>query len=890
MTFFLSTMVVADTKHGGRHSSMDCVRTTAAMFVPLQSVPPHSDTLGSINNLGSLLFTPPDVAPGGAPEGPVPDLSRLREHLDAGDLDRALRDAERIIEARWGRDRALASFVAGLIYRERGLHNLASESFTRVRLGGGPLAEWGSFYEAEQDRLRGKSWTAVRECETVRERWPEGRFDAACQRLMARALVEAGQTTRARTVADEHDEAFPEDAIREQIDLAIAHRWTDKHPELARPLLQKLAVEHEAPLTGRVAEALLAELRERGDADATMPDDVSSLQKRAISLRDAKRKQEAWSLFQELKARAVEDPSQTGLAAWVDGESARFAWRTHQWDALAAVSKARYDETGEEDQLWQHYKALDRGGRPKEALAIALQGQEKHGKTRTWRRNEEIIARTALLAKDYDQARTQLDAVAERGGWAGRRSAYTAGFAAYMAGDHEDAVARLTKVVDRNRGYVPGARYWRARSLEALGRTDEAAADTNWLLTEAPLDWYTFLVRQRQGDPLGSAGPPWERTGRWVDPPLPDLPDTPAVDRIASQLPVATGGVPSRPRVRPPVSREPVALSPLATLTWPLREAEPTPLQPVLAVADVLRNPALPPDSYRPSVLWDRDDGREILGRLASRHGDEWPEWIVARDLSDVGLYDVSGPVMSEIYETWREAWRNPRDPKHALARKIPSRSPDWRQMFYVTRDHHHADRFTYGSWDDITDPELKAEAYRLGWPLAHDHAVWTHARTEDVDPYLVMAIMRIESRYNAVATSHVGARGAMQIMPRTGRLLADLKGDEDFLSGDLEDPVFAVGYGIFYLGKLLDRFDGNTPLAVASYNGGPFNVHAWLQGSGDLPMDEFVEHIPFRETRGYVQKVSAAYGHYLALYEEPGTRFVLPAPPYADDPAIVDF
>ena len=92
------------------------------------------------SDLGSLLFTPPDVAPGGAPEGPVPDLSRLREHLDAGDLDRALRDAERIIEARWGRDRALASFVAGLIYRERGLHNLASESFTRVRLGGGPLA------------------------------------------------------------------------------------------------------------------------------------------------------------------------------------------------------------------------------------------------------------------------------------------------------------------------------------------------------------------------------------------------------------------------------------------------------------------------------------------------------------------------------------------------------------------------------------------------------------------------------------------------------------------------------------------------------------------------------------------------------------------------------
>jgi len=847
------------------------------------------------SDLGSLFLAPPPVAPGGAPDEPAPELSRLRAHLDAGDLDRALHDAERIVEDRWGRDRALASLVAGLIYREKGLHNLASESFTRVRLGGGALAEWGSYYEAEQDRLRGKPWTAVRECEKVRERWPEGRFDAACQRLMARALVEAGRTNRARQVADEHDEAFPDDAIREQIDLAIARRWTDKHPELARPLLQKLVVEHDAPLTGRVAESLLAELRERGDEQAVIPTDTASLQKRAVSLRDAKRKAEAWELFQELVERSADDPQ---LAAWVEGVGPRFAWRTHQWDTLAELAKARYAESGDEDDLWQHYKALDRGGRSKEALAVALQGQKDHGHTRRWRRTEEILGRTALLARDYDQARTQLDKVAKRGGWSGRRAAWTAGFAAYMAGDHEDAVARLSKVVERNRGYVPHARYWRSRSLQALGRTEQAAEDQAWLLTQAPLDWYALLVRMQQREAGQDQGPPWERSGRWVDPEPPALPDTPSIDRIAQQIPLATPQSANSRRLAglgSSAPRRPV-VSPLATLTWPLRVSEPVPLSPVQAVdsadgwSDVLRNPALPPDSYRPSVLWDRAEGERVLDILARRHGKDWPEWVVARDLADVGLYDLSGPVMSEIYEEWRKAWRNPRHDKHALARRITSRSADWRQMFYVTRDHHHSDRFTYGSWDDITDPELKQEAYRLGWPLAHDHAVWTHARTEGVDPYLVMAIMRIESRYDSIAVSRVGARGAMQIMPRTGRLLADLKGDEDFLTGDLEDPVFAVGYGIFYLGRLLDRFDGAAPLAVASYNGGPFNVHSWLQSTGDLPMDELVEHIPFRETRGYVRKVSAAYSHYLSLYEEPGTRFVLPEPPYADDPTVVDF
>lgn len=833
------------------------------------------------SDMGSLLLEAPTVAPGGAPRTPAPTLARIRQHLEAGDEDRALRDAERLVEeGRWGRERTLASFVVGLIYRERGLHNLASEAFTRVRARGGPLAEWAGYYEAEQDRLRGKPWTAYRECERHREKYPEGRFDAACQRLMARALVEAGRTTRARTVADEHDERFEEDPIREQIDLAIAKRWTTKHPELAKPLLRKLVVEHEATLTGRVAERLLGELREAGHADAVIPTDTANLQKRAISLRDVKRKAEAWALFQELVERSADDPQ---LGEWVEGVAARFAWRTHNWKALADLSRARFEESQDEDDLWQLYKALGRGGDAKAALEVALQGQKDFGQTRRWRRTEEIIGRTALLAGDYEEARRQFDKTAKRGGWAGRRAAWVSGFSAYMAEDHEDAVARLSRVITRNRGYVPHATYWRSRAYEALGETEKAQQDRTWLLTEAPLDWYALLVRSDADKAEGSAvsrGAPWDRTGRWAAPPEPALPEFQTHSLVADSLPLA------RPAARP----ADLGATRFASLTWPLRAAGGPTIAQTPPPTDVFRNPTLPPDSYRPSVLWDRADGRSKLDKLAKRHGKEWPEWVVARDLSDVGLYDVSGPVMSEIYEEWREAWRNPRHAKHTVARKIPSSSREWRGMFYVTRDHHHSDRFTYGLWDELDEPELKKEAYRMGWPLAHDHAVWEHGRREDVDPLLVMGLMRIESRYNSIAVSRVGARGAMQIMPRTGRLLADLKEDEDFLTGDLEDPVFAVGYGIFYLGKLLDRFDGNAPLAVASYNGGPFNVSAWLKSRNELPMDAFVEHIPYRETRGYVRKVTAAYAHYLDLYAPDGTKLVLPEPPYSDDPTVVDF
>ncbi|MFK7929336.1 MAG: transglycosylase SLT domain-containing protein [Myxococcota bacterium] len=837
---------------------------------------PLPDANGA-SGLGSWLLNEPTVPPGGAPTSATPSLSRVRAHLTAGDLDRALSDAQRIVaEAKWGRERTLASFVSGLIYRERGLHNLASENFTRVRSTGGPLAEWGGFYEAEQDRMRGKPWTAVRECERLRARFKDSRFDAACQRLMARALVEAGATSKARKVADTHDEAFEDNAIREQIDLAIAHRWVDSHPEWARPLLQELAVEFKAPLTGRISVDLLNQMRAAGHADAVVPDDALSLQKRAMSLRDSKQRAQAAVAFAELKARAEGDPA---LQRWVDGNANRFAWRTHDWPALIALSEAAVEAGGDEKEDWQLFKAYDRGGRHADALAVALKGLKDHGRTRRWKRSEEVLARTALMARDYTQARALFDTVAERGGWAGRRSAYTAGFAAFMANDHEDAVRRFSAVIASNKGFEANSRYWRSKSYDALGKTEEAEADRQWLLTQAPIDWYAVLLRR---DGATKSGPPWDRNGRWVAPPPPPLPAVEAHPLVSDSLPVAR---PTRTR------RNALDASPLTALTWPLRASHPLVASPVRTPpSDAFLDPLRPPESYKISDLWDADDAKQRLDRAARNYGKAWPEFVVARDLADAGLWDLSGPVMSEIFEEWKEARRNARHEKHALARRISYKHKDWRPLFYATRDHHHTDRFTHGLWDQAADPEMRQEAIRLGWPLAHDHAVWTHARTHNVDPYLVLSIMRIESRYNAIAVSPVGARGAMQIMPRTGRLLANLRTDEEFMTGDLEDPVFAVEYGIFYMGQLLDRFDGAYPLAVASYNGGPFSVSRWLNATGDLPMDAFVEHIPYRETRRYVRKVVAAYDTYLTAYEPAGTGLHLPQPPYADRPELADF
>jgi soluble lytic murein transglycosylase len=263
----------------------------------------------------------------------------------------------------------------------------------------------------------------------------------------------------------------------------------------------------------------------------------------------------------------------------------------------------------------------------------------------------------------------------------------------------------------------------------------------------------------------------------------------------------------------------------------------------------------------------------------------------VVEDLASVGLYDLAGPMFAKFYEDWTEALRSRSETAHLAAQAITLRQEEWRPLFLYVRDHNHSARFTYGMYQSVEDPADRAQAMELAWPLAHDRYVWAHARQQDIDPYLVLGLMRQESTYDPLATSRTGARGAMQIMPRTGHLLADLAHDTDFTAGDLEDPVEAVGYGLVYLGLLMDRYDGVYPLAVASYNGGPHNVSGWLKGTGaDMPMDQFVEHIPFRETRNYVKQVSTYYVTYVTLYAPEGTSVIVPAHPLGDDPSVVDF
>ncbi|WP_299046861.1 lytic transglycosylase domain-containing protein [uncultured Tateyamaria sp.] len=140
--------------------------------------------------------------------------------------------------------------------------------------------------------------------------------------------------------------------------------------------------------------------------------------------------------------------------------------------------------------------------------------------------------------------------------------------------------------------------------------------------------------------------------------------------------------------------------------------------------------------------------------------------------------------------------------------------------------------------------------------------------------PEMSLAIARRESEFDPVVQSGVGARGLMQIMPGTGRDVArDLGLSDDHTTARLiSDPVYNAKLGATFLSQLAGRFDGNVILMSAAYNAGPSRPDQWMlrfgdprRGTDDFDVIDWIEHIPFRETRNYVMRVTESLPIYRA-------------------------
>ena len=168
------------------------------------------------------------------------------------------------------------------------------------------------------------------------------------------------------------------------------------------------------------------------------------------------------------------------------------------------------------------------------------------------------------------------------------------------------------------------------------------------------------------------------------------------------------------------------------------------------------------------------------------------------------------------------------------------------------------------------------ADLPRSYWEALFPKPYWDqlqrNAAANDLDPYLVASLIRQESAFNSLAVSHANAIGLMQLLPSVGKQVAREVKLKPYNASRLFEPTTNLQLGTRYFRSMLDQYHNSPEYALAAYNAGSDRVDDWLAKGHFRDVPEFVESIPFTETREYVQAIVRNAGMYRQLYEAPAT------------------
>jgi len=265
-------------------------------------------------------------------------------------------------------------------------------------------------------------------------------------------------------------------------------------------------------------------------------------------------------------------------------------------------------------------------------------------------------------------------------------------------------------------------------------------------------------------------------------------------------------------------------------------------------------------DFYRKYAL-DRLGGKAPAADGATTDGPRgpWPEdpaLARARLLTDLGLDDLA---IAEIDAVGGRA-----EPRAARALTALARARRGERTESIAEI-----RRAFPTLGGPFQMRLPREALRIYYPLDYEEVVRTHAELAHLPLDLVFAVIRQESAFDPRAKSRAGARGLMQVMPRTGRELA-LRMGLPWSTSRLVDPEFNLRLGTTYLRQVLEMFGGNLDLALAGYNGGPFRVkRLWAEAGADRELDRFLEGLAIEESKTYVKRILVLADSYRQLYPE---------------------
>jgi soluble lytic murein transglycosylase len=240
-----------------------------------------------------------------------------------------------------------------------------------------------------------------------------------------------------------------------------------------------------------------------------------------------------------------------------------------------------------------------------------------------------------------------------------------------------------------------------------------------------------------------------------------------------------------------------------------------------------------------------------------ARSSDPWPKdpaLLRAKLLTDVGLDKLAAREMDLV-----AAKAKPRD-LFALRALVLGRQGNRRGSIALLREAFPA----LGGPRQSTVPEEILRAY---YPLEYADTIRAAALANGLPPALVAGIIRQESAFDPRATSPVGARGLMQLMPLTAREMTSRLNLRAPAAG-LYDPSYSISLGSAYLHQLLSGFGGNVELALAGYNGGPNRIRRlWEEAGPGAELDSFVETLHLDESRDYVKRILVLADSYRQLY-----------------------
>lgn len=256
-------------------------------------------------------------------------------------------------------------------------------------------------------------------------------------------------------------------------------------------------------------------------------------------------------------------------------------------------------------------------------------------------------------------------------------------------------------------------------------------------------------------------------------------------------------------------------------------------------------------DSPEPEVLLDEEDRTAPgLDHAFASHLQR------GRSLLQLGLLPYARRELSTV---------------HLVAHQYPQVLLDLLRLYQKFQLYGDALRLAQQAHDHLSRPCWRESLEPFLYPLGYMETVTAEAERYGLEPYFLMSVIRIESRFDPLAVSPTGARGLMQIMPTTEQEIGGRLGLSVNPSTSSFRPELNIRMGAYYLWRQLEAFGWQPEIALAAYNAGPGNVKRWLRQWGTVDPELFVEFIEFPETREFVKRVLATQALYRRIWSARG-------------------